>query len=98
MPRRVPTSFTIAFGPGEVTSKDNIYGFYAQDTWKLTNKLTVNAGLRWDYEAGAFKGGKIPGPNGTCLMGNGLISACSSDKNNFQPRVWASPTHRGKRR
>jgi hypothetical protein len=81
-----PTSFTIAFGPGEVTSKDNIYGFYAQDTWKLTNKLTLNYGLRWDYEAGAFKGGKIPGPGGSCLMGNGLISACSSDKNNFQPR------------
>jgi hypothetical protein len=80
-------SFTIAFGPGEVTSKDNIYGFYGQDTWKLTRKLTVNYGLRWDYEAGAFKGGKIPGPNGTCLMGNGLIPACSSDKNNFQPRL-----------
>jgi hypothetical protein len=80
-------SFTIAFGPGEVTSKDNIYGFYGQDTWKLTRKLTLNYGLRWDYEAGAFKGGKIPGPNGTCLMGNGLISACSSDKNNFQPRL-----------
>ena len=81
-----PTSFTIAFGPGEVTSKDNIYGFYGQDTWKLTNKLTLNYGLRWDYEAGAFKGGKIQGSGGTCLQGNGLISACSSDKNNFQPR------------
>jgi outer membrane receptor protein involved in Fe transport len=81
------TSFTFAVGPGEVTSKDNIYGFYGQDTWKITNKLTVNYGLRWDFEAGAFKGGKIPGPNGTCFQGNGIISACSSDKNNFQPRV-----------
>jgi hypothetical protein len=82
-----PVSFTIAFGPGEVTSKDNIYGLYVQDTWKLTRKLTLNYGLRWDFEAGAFKGGKIAGSNGTCLMGNGLIPACSSDKNNFQPRV-----------
>jgi outer membrane receptor protein involved in Fe transport len=81
------TSFTFAVGPGEVTSKDNIYGFYGQDTWKVTNKLTLNYGLRWDYEAGAFKGGKIKGPNGTCFQGNGLIPACSSDKNNFQPRV-----------
>ncbi|MGZ7092986.1 MAG: TonB-dependent receptor [Candidatus Angelobacter sp.] len=82
-----PTSLTIAFGPGEVTSKDNIYGFYLQDTWKITRKLTMNAGLRYDFEAGAFKGGKIHGPNGTCFQGNGLISACSSDGNNWQPRL-----------
>jgi hypothetical protein len=82
-----PQSLTIAFGPGEVTSKDNIYGLYFQDTWKLSRKLTMNAGLRYDLEAGAFKGGKIHGPNGTCFQGNGLISACSSDENNFQPRL-----------
>ena len=82
-----PTSFTFATGPGEVTSKDNIYGLFFQDTWKLTRKLTVNAGIRYDMEAGAFKGGKIKGPNGTCFQGNGLISACSSDLNNWQPRL-----------
>jgi hypothetical protein len=82
-----PTSFTFGSGPGAVTSKDNIYGFYGQDTWKLTRKLTMNAGLRYDYEAGAFKGGTIKGPNGTCFQGNGIIPACSSDKNNFQPRL-----------
>lgn len=83
----VPTAFTFAIGPGEVTSKDNIYGFYFQDTWKLTKKLTMNAGLRYDLEAGAFKGGKIHGPNGTCFQGNGIIPACSSDYNNWQPRL-----------
>ena len=82
-----PVNLTVAFGPGEVTSKDNIYGLYYQDTWKLTRKITMNAGLRYDFEAGAFKGGKIPGPGGTCAQGNGLISACSSDGNNFQPRL-----------
>jgi hypothetical protein len=81
------TSFTFAVGPGEVTSKDNVYGFYVQDTWKVGRKLTVNYGIRYDLEAGAFKGGKIHGPGGTCLQGNGLISACSSDNNNWQPRL-----------
>ena len=25
-----------------------LYAFYAQDNWKLSRKLTINAGLRWD--------------------------------------------------
>ena len=83
----MPTTFTIGIGPGQVTSKDNIYGFYSQDTWKITSKLTMNYGLRYDYEAGAFRGGSIAGPNGTCFQGNGIIAACSSDNNNFQPRL-----------
>jgi hypothetical protein len=81
------TSFTFGFGPGQVTSKDNIYGFYVQDTWKLFHNFTLNYGVRYDLEAGAFKGGKIHGPNGTCFQGNGIIPACSSDHNNWQPRL-----------
>jgi len=82
-----PTSFTVGSGPGAVTSKDNIYGFYVQDTWKLFHNFTVNYGLRYDVEAGAFKGGTVKGPNGTCFQGNGIIPACSSDYNNWQPRL-----------
>ena len=25
--------------------------FFAQDDWRITDKLTINAGLRWDYES-----------------------------------------------
>jgi Carboxypeptidase regulatory-like domain/TonB dependent receptor/TonB-dependent Receptor Plug Domain len=28
---------------------ENSYGFYVQDTFRATNRLTVNYGLRWDY-------------------------------------------------
>lgn len=29
-----------------------VYGWYAQDNWRITPKLTLNAGLRMEYEAG----------------------------------------------
>src|SRR5262249_37192803 len=28
------------------------YGFFGQDQWRLTSKLTLNYGLRWDFETG----------------------------------------------
>ena len=28
------------------------WGFYAQDQWRITPKLTFNYGIRWDYESG----------------------------------------------
>jgi Carboxypeptidase regulatory-like domain/TonB dependent receptor len=85
----VPTEFDIGVGPGFVHASDTIYGLYVQDSWQLRRNLTLNYGLRYDIEDGAFKGGMIQNPNvpGGCTEGNGLIPACSSDKNNWQPRV-----------
>lgn len=85
-----PTSFTFGAGQGFSVSKDNIYAWFVQDSWKLRPNLTINYGVRWDYEAGALRGGRIP-INGSfangCFQANGIISACGSDKNNFQPRL-----------
>jgi hypothetical protein len=58
----------------------------------------MNYGLRWDYEAGAFKGGTIPKSGGGCFQANGIVPACSSDPNNFQPRIglaWGPPFESG---
>ena len=27
------------------------YGFYLQDDWKVSRKLTINMGIRWDFES-----------------------------------------------
>jgi hypothetical protein len=84
-----PAEFDTGAGPGFVHAADTIYGAYVQDSWQIRRNLTMNYGIRYDIEDGAFKGGTIQDSRvpGGCLQANGLIPACSSDKNNWQPRV-----------
>src|SRR5579859_943481 len=85
-----PNQFTFGSGPGFVHSSDNIYGAYLQDTWQIRRGLTINYGIRYDVEVGAFKGGTVVNPTvpgSGCFQSNGLIPACGSDKNNWQPRL-----------
>ena len=35
-----------------VTLNHGYYGFFVQDQWKVTPKLNINYGLRWDFESG----------------------------------------------
>ncbi len=42
------------YGAGNplVSGTNNQFGVYAQDDWSPTPRLTINAGIRWDYETG----------------------------------------------
>ncbi len=45
--------FEAQYGVGnpDLSANNREFGLYAQDDWAITPRLTVNAGLRWDYES-----------------------------------------------
>ncbi len=60
IPPAVNTNWQNAYPPDQTKNyfsdiTHSYYGFFAQDQWRVTSKLTLNYGLRWDFEKGLEK-------------------------------------------
>ncbi|HLZ42935.1 MAG TPA: TonB-dependent receptor [Candidatus Sulfotelmatobacter sp.] len=81
--------------------RENIWGFFAQDDYKLRKNLTLNLGLRWSYFGPLYSKENnmfvaVPGSGSSYLTGLNLRKGNSwnAQKNNFSPEIgfaW-SPT------
>ena len=80
------TTFTQDFGPSTIDLATIDQGYYAQDDWKLTPRLTVQLGVRYDYEGLPSPIRSLTTATGNYLPFNG-INNHPSDKNNIGPRV-----------
>jgi len=68
------------------------FALFAQDTWQISQKLTLNYGLRWDYEGPLGNGKKDlsvfdPSKGGVVFQGDGIDSVYPKNFRNFSPRV-----------
>jgi hypothetical protein len=82
--------YTQGFGTPNFALSTMDYGIFAQDNWKATPRLTLELGLRWDYEA-------LPPPfanltsamtqSGITFVPYASLFNTPSDKLNFGPRV-----------
>ena len=73
---------------GTTHPNNNEYGFFVQDDWRATPKLTFNLGLRYDYQSIAKP--PITNPNAALLAAGFDTGFQPKDKNNFAPRIGLS--------
>ena len=80
------SSFTQGFGPPVFAIATTDYSFFGQDNWRITPRLSLELGLRWDYEALPAASTNLTTATGTFTPYPGLTNN-PSDKTNFGPRV-----------
>jgi hypothetical protein len=79
-PFTYPDRFSIRVGgPGRSLNKSNYFSVFAQDKWKMSDRLTLSVGLRYDLEIVPIR-----------EVDNPLFEDENNypiDKNNIQPRI-----------
>lgn len=85
-------TYDIGFQQGSVGTMNWENGFFGQDDWKVSNKLTLNLGLRYEYFTNPTE---QYGRQANFDLSTGRLilaedesdSLTETDKNNFSPRV-----------
>ena len=91
-------TYTQAFGLAAYTLRTPDYAFFVQDDWRYSKNLTVNLGMRWDYQS--FDKPQFPNTGAVVLaasqtrytqaQADAIIAETRrfpKDKNNWGPRV-----------
>jgi outer membrane receptor protein involved in Fe transport len=88
--------FEAQYGAGDPTLNANNtqLGFFLQDDWRPTRRLTVNAGLRWDYESNELNNDYVTPANVVAAVQGFVPPNYFTDgddrpafKSGFQPRL-----------
>ncbi len=77
-----PFQATYGVGNPTVTADNTVIGLFVQDDWEFTPKLTLNLGIRWDYETNANNNDYVTPADAVAAL-RFLENALSTQPGNF---------------
>ncbi len=93
----IPTTYIQGIGNSNQPFDNLPFGFFWQDSWRLSDHLTLNYGVRYDVEISPLFA-PLPGINAAAEQALGVVEGIPRDYNNVAPRfglAW-DPASNGK--
>ncbi len=82
----IPTTYIQGIGQSNQPFDNLPFAFFAQDSWRVTSKLTLNYGLRYDFEVSPLFA-PATSVNAAAEKALGVIEGIPRDSNNVAPRI-----------
>ncbi len=82
-----PFEARYGFGDPDLSADNQQYGIYGQDDWIVTDQLTLNLGLRWDYETNMINTDYVTPPEIRARLSDEFPAKYFTDGNDREPKT-----------
>jgi hypothetical protein len=83
-----PWQAFINSGDPSLSTDNTQFGVYFQDDWRITPRVELNLGVRWDYETDMLNNDFVTPPDIVAALVNGIPDPTTVDPNDLAPVVW----------
>ena len=83
----IPYKARWGFGDPDLSADNQQYGIYGQDDWQFNDKLTLNLGLRWDYETNMIDTEYVTPADVRARLSDDFSSNYFTDGNDREPKT-----------
>src|SRR5271168_347180 len=90
----IPTSYIQGIGQSNAPFDNLPYGFFAQDSWRINRKLTLNYGLRYDVEISPLFA-PATSINAAAEQALGVVEGIPRNNKDWSPRIGLAWDPRG---